>query len=58
VVVVYDIGIERIDAVRHFLKKYLQWIQNSAFEGNITLGKLEELKILVRQLIDEKYMIQ
>ena len=57
-VVVYDIGIERIDAVRHFLKKYLQWIQNSAFEGNITLGKLEELKILVRQLIDEKYMIQ
>ena len=57
-VIVYDIGIERIDAVRHFLKKYLQWIQNSAFEGNITLGKLEELKILVRQLIDEKYMIQ
>ena len=57
-VVVYDIGRERIDAVRHVLKKYLQWIQNSAFEGNITLGKLEELKILVRQLIDEKYMIQ
>lgn len=53
-IIVYDIGVERIDAVRHILKKYLTWIQNSAFEGEITLGKLEELRILVAQVIDKE----
>jgi CRISPR-associated protein Cas2 len=53
-IIVYDVGVERIDAVRHILKKYLTWIQNSAFEGDITLGKLEELRILVAQVIDKE----
>lgn len=53
-IIVYDIGVERIDAVRHILKKYLTWIQNSAFEGEITLGKLEELRILIAQVIDKE----
>ena len=43
VIVVYDVGIERLDSVRHILKQYLTWIQNSAFEGEISLGKLEEV---------------
>ena len=50
----YDVSIERIDAVRHILKKYLTWVQNSAFEGEITLGKLEELRILISQVIDKE----
>jgi len=54
VIIVYDVGIERLDAVRHTLKKYLTWIQNSAFEGEITLGKLDELRILVSQVIDKE----
>lgn len=54
VIIVYDVGIERLDAVRHILKKYLTWIQNSAFEGEITLGKLEELRILVSQVTDKE----
>ncbi|MEP0826210.1 MAG: CRISPR-associated endonuclease Cas2 [Nitrososphaera sp.] len=54
VIVVYDVGIERIDAVRHILKKYLTWIQNSAFEGEITMGKLEEVRILVSNVIDKE----
>lgn len=54
VIVVYDVGVERIDAVRHILKKYLTWIQNSAFEGEITMGKLEEIRILVSSVIDKE----
>ncbi len=54
VIVVYDVGVERIDAVRHILKKYLTWIQNSAFEGEITMGKLEEVRILVSNVIDKE----
>jgi CRISPR-associated protein Cas2 len=41
VVIIYDVGIERLYSVRHILKQYLTWIQNSAFEGEITLGDLE-----------------
>ncbi|MEM3488302.1 MAG: CRISPR-associated endonuclease Cas2 [Nitrososphaerota archaeon] len=54
VIIVYDVGVERIDAVRHILKKYLTWIQNSAFEGEITKGKLEEIRILVSSVIDKE----
>lgn len=54
VIIVYDVGIERLDSVRHILKKYLTWIQNSAFEGEMTLGKLEELHILISQVIDKE----
>jgi CRISPR-associated protein Cas2 len=54
VVIVYDICIERLDSVRHILKRYLTWIQNSAFEGEITLGKLEEIHMLLSSVIDEE----
>lgn len=54
VIVVYDVGVNRLDSVRHVLKQYLTWIQNSSFEGEITLGKLEELKILISQIIDKE----
>lgn len=54
VIIVYDVGVERIDAVRHILKKYLTWIQNSAFEGEITTGKLEEIRILIASVIDKE----
>ena len=54
VIVVYDIGIERLDSVRHVLKRYLSWIQNSAFEGEITTGKLEEMRILLSSIINRE----
>jgi CRISPR-associated protein Cas2 len=54
VIIVYDVGVERIDAVRHILKKYLTWIQNSAFEGEITMGKLEEVRILIAGVMDKE----
>lgn len=54
VIIVYDVGVERIDAVRHILKKYLTWIQNSAFEGEITMGKLEEVRILIASVMDKE----
>ena len=53
VIVVYDVGIDRLDSVRHILKQYLMWIQNSAFEGEITLGKLEELRVKISDIIDK-----
>lgn len=54
VIVVYDIEVERIDAVRHILKQYLTWIQNSAFEGEITQGLLDELRLEIFAIIEKE----
>ena len=53
-IVVYDIAVERIDRVRQFLKQYLNWVQNSAFEGELTEGEYEKIKIGLKRLIEEK----
>lgn len=34
------------------MKQYLSWIQNSAFEGDLTPGQLEELRLKVFKAID------
>lgn len=34
------------------MKQYLNWIQNSAFEGDMSPGQLEELKQKVFKVID------
>ncbi|AGB05363.1 CRISPR-associated endoribonuclease Cas2 [Aciduliprofundum sp. MAR08-339] len=52
VIVVYDIAVERIDAVRKYLKKYLFWKQNSVFEGELTRAEFERVKMDVRDMID------
>jgi CRISPR-associated protein Cas2 len=54
VIIAYDIGVERLDSVRQTLKQYLNWIQNSAFEGELSEGRLEEVRLKVMELIDEK----
>jgi len=49
---VYDVAVERLDSVRGILRRYLNWIQNSAFEGELTEGLLEELKVKLRDAVD------
>ena len=41
---VYDINVKRVQKVLKICRKYLTWVQNSVFEGEITPGKLERLK--------------
>jgi len=53
-IVVYGINVNRIDAVRKFLKTYLTWIQNSVFEGEVSESQFAEIKTTVKDLIDEK----
>ncbi len=52
VIIAYDIAVERIPKVYHIMKQYLNWIQNSAFEGDLSPGQLEELRINVHKVID------
>jgi CRISPR-associated protein Cas2 len=53
VILVYDIAVERINGVRQYLKQYLNWVQNSAFEGELKEGEIEKIKIGLKKLIKE-----
>lgn len=54
VVVVYDVGEKRVQKVLKFLRKYLTWIQNSVFEGNVTDAELFKIKNGLRDLTDSQ----
>ena len=43
VILVYDCGEKRVGKMLKLCRKYLNWIQNSVFEGEITEVKLKEL---------------
>ena len=53
VIVVYDVAVDRINGVRQFLRRYLRWVQNSAFEGELSEGELEKVKMGLKRLIKE-----
>lgn len=53
VIVVYDMGIKRLNKVRIFLKQYLNWVQNSVFEGELTKAEYFIVKSRLEELIDE-----
>jgi CRISPR-associated protein Cas2 len=44
VILVYDVNEKRVGKMLKLCRKYLNWIQNSVFEGEITEVKLMELK--------------
>lgn len=43
VILVYDVGVKRVGKMLKLCRQYLNWIQNSVFEGEITDVKLKEL---------------
>ncbi|MCK4406527.1 MAG: CRISPR-associated endonuclease Cas2 [Bacteroidales bacterium] len=55
VILVYDIGEKRVGKMLKLCRQYLNWIQNSVFEGDITEVKLKELKYKAKQIMDEEY---
>ncbi len=44
VIAVYDIGEKRVVKMLKLCRRYLNWIQNSVFEGELTEARLEALK--------------
>ena len=52
VIVTYDVEVGRIDRVRKLLRRYLNWVQNSVFEGEITLSNLAALERELFEIIE------
>jgi CRISPR-associated protein Cas2 len=53
-ILVYDINEKRVGKMLKLCRKYLSWIQNSVFEGEITDSKLKELLHLAKMIMDDK----
>jgi len=54
VIMVYDIEVPRVANVLKVSRKYLNWVQNSVFEGEISKAGLERFKKSITSIIDEK----
>ncbi|MDN5331053.1 MAG: CRISPR-associated protein Cas2 [Tepidanaerobacteraceae bacterium] len=52
VIIVYDVEQARVAKVCKYLRRYLHWVQNSAFEGEITEAQLEKLKSGLKKIVD------
>lgn len=54
VVLVYDAGQKRVAKVLKTCRRYLHWVQNSVFEGEISKANLDKLKIELNKIIKNK----
>lgn len=52
-IIVYDISVERVNKVCQFLKTYLNWIQNSVFEGEIDDISLIKIRDFLDKTLDK-----
>jgi CRISPR-associated protein Cas2 len=51
VILVYDVSEKRVGKMLKLCRRYLNWIQNSVFEGDITEVKLKELIFLAKNIM-------
>ncbi len=51
IILVYDIGERRVAKMLKLCRQYLNWIQNSVFEGELTLSQLRELKMKAKEIM-------
>jgi len=52
VILVYDVGEKRVAKALKHCRRYLNWIQNSVFEGEISEVKLRELVYRFDKFLD------
>lgn len=55
IILMYDVGEKRVGKALKLCRQYLNWIQNSVFEGEISEVALDELKFRLKEIIDNEY---
>jgi CRISPR-associated protein Cas2 len=53
VLIVYDVDVKRVGKIHKYLKRHLNWVQNSVFEGELTDSQIEEVRIGLGKLMDK-----
>jgi CRISPR-associated protein Cas2 len=54
VILVYDVGEKRVGKMLKLCRRYLSWIQNSVFEGEISEVKLKELVHAAKEFMNQE----
>jgi CRISPR-associated protein Cas2 len=54
VILVYDVKVKRVGKVLKTARKYLNWVQNSVLEGEITAPRYEKMKRELNRIIVEE----
>lgn len=54
IILVYDMGEKRVAKMLKLCRQYVNWIQNSVFEGEITPQKLNELKDKAQKIMKDQ----
>jgi CRISPR-associated protein Cas2 len=55
IIAVYDIGEKRVGRMLKLMRKYLNWIQNSVFEGEISEVQLKKLILESEQIMEKEH---
>lgn len=51
---VYDFGEKRVSKMLKLCRKYLCWVQNSVFEGEISAVRLKELLLMAESFMEKE----
>jgi CRISPR-associated protein Cas2 len=54
VILVYDVKQQRVGKLLKLCRRYLHWIQNSVFEGEISEVKLQELLLKAASFLNKE----
>ncbi len=54
VIAMYDVGSERCGKMLKLGRRYLHWIQNSVFEGEITEVQLKEMVLEAEKIMQDE----
>ncbi|KJS01564.1 MAG: CRISPR-associated protein Cas2 [Peptococcaceae bacterium BRH_c4a] len=54
VILVYDVNTKRVNKVLKRSRKYLNWVQNSVLEGEISEVNYEKLKMELQKIINSE----
>jgi CRISPR-associated protein Cas2 len=52
VIMVYDVNVARVQKVLKTARKYLTWVQNSVFEGELSEAQLARLQRTLQKIIN------
>lgn len=54
VIMVYDVEQERVGRICKYLRRSLNWVQNSVFEGELTRAQLAKVKSGMTKILNEE----
>lgn len=54
IILVYDIGQKRVGKALKICRRYLNWVQNSVFEGELTEARLKALKLNLKKMMNQE----